>query len=191
MWRMSTAGRGVAAVALSAGLVFAATGCGGGGGGDDSKDSGSSQTPKKSSGEQHATKQGGSDEPVAEVKNKDGIILSFTEVKRDSGGFVTVNGQMKNTGSQPFSNTADWGGVEEGLGGNSLAGATLVDKAGKKRYYVLRDTEKRCLCTSGINGIDAGKTISVYMQFPAPPSKVKNIQFSLPTFPPTNIPISD
>ncbi|WP_419997458.1 hypothetical protein [Streptomyces boninensis] len=194
MWRMAKAGRGVAVVLLAAGLTVSAAGCGGGGGDDGDKKSGSSESSKGggTAGGQEGDKAGGQDEePVAEIKSKGGVELRVFELKRDSGGFVTVNGQMKNTSSKPFTDTANWGGIEEGMGGNSLAGASLVDKSGKKRYYVLRDTEKRCLCTSGIVTLDAGEELDVYIQFPAPPTKTKEIEFQLPTFPPTAIPISD
>lgn len=63
-----------------------------------------------------------------------------------------------------------------------MAGATLTDKAGKKRYYVLRDTESRCLCTVGITRIGAGETIPFFAQFPAPPASSTEVEFNLPTF---------
>lgn len=194
MWRMAKAGRGVAVVLLAAGLTVSAAGCGGGGGDDGDKKSGSSESSKGggTAGGQDGDKAGGQDEePVAEIKNKAGVVLTLSEVKRDSGGFVTINGVVKNPNAEPFSDTQKWGGNEQGLAGDSLAGASLVDKSGKKRYYVLRDTESRCLCTSAIGILEANKSLPVYMQFPAPPTKTKEIEFQLPTFPPTTIPISD
>ncbi|MFD4247537.1 hypothetical protein ACFWP3_39030 [Streptomyces sp. NPDC058525] len=103
---------------------------------------------------------------------------------RDAGGFVTINGQIKNTGNQQFVKTSAWRGAERDLSGSgeSVAGATLVDKAGKKRYYVLRDTDGRCLCTTGVAGIDAGATVPFFAQFPAPPPTTTDVEFSLPTF---------
>lgn len=73
---------------------------------------------------------------------------------------------------------------------NSVAGATLVDKQGKKRYYVLRDTDARCLCTTEIVPLAPGKSTSVFMQFPAPPQTTTEVDFTLPTFATASLKIS-
>lgn len=73
---------------------------------------------------------------------------------------------------------------------NSVAGATLVDKVGKKRYYVLRDTDSRCLCTTAISSLAPGKTAPFFIQFPAPPQGTTEVDFSLPTFATTSLKIS-
>ena len=74
--------------------------------------------------------------------------------------------------------------------GRSLGGATLVDPKGKKRYYVLRDTDGRPLTTSGFSTLRAGDSISVFMQFPAPPAGTADVMFQLPTFASASITIS-
>ncbi|WP_448699800.1 pilus assembly protein TadG-related protein [Streptomyces avidinii] len=83
---------------------------------------------------------------------------------------------------QPASGTAPWRGNELNSSGVSVAGVTLVDKVGKKRYYVLRDTDGRCLCTTGLNIIEAGQTMPFFAQFPAPPTSTVEVDLSLPTF---------
>ncbi len=51
-----------------------------------------------------------------------------------------------------------------------MAGMTLVDSKGKKRYYVLRDTDNRPLTTANYTpGIEASKSLAFFAQFPAPP----------------------
>jgi hypothetical protein len=65
-----------------------------------------------------------------------------------------------------------------------------VDSKGKKRYYVLRDTDGRPLTTTGLTTIKAGGTVAVFMQFPAPPSTTAEVSFELPTFPVGTIKIS-
>ncbi|WP_406366339.1 hypothetical protein [Streptomyces sp. NBC_01546] len=118
------------------------------------------------------------------------MALVINSAARDAGGFLTVSGQLKNNGSQPFVGTSAWRGNELTSSGESVAGATLVDKAGKKRYYVLRDTDGRCLCTTGISSVAAGQTVPIFVQFPAPPANTAEVEFSLPTFATATIKIS-
>ncbi|MFD7915753.1 hypothetical protein ACFV30_34445 [Streptomyces sp. NPDC059752] len=110
------------------------------------------------------------------------MVLTIHSATRDSGGFLTVNGQLKNNGKESFVGTSAWRGNELTQSGESVAGATLVDKAAKKRYYVLRDTDGRCLCTTGISSVGVGQTVPIFIQFPAPPSSTTEVEFSLPTF---------
>ncbi|MEW2485903.1 hypothetical protein [Streptomyces sp. NPDC048411] len=199
--RFAKSRRAVAAVSLTAVLTLAVTGCGTDGGGkkaDDAGSSPSSEPSKSSDGDKEAkqedTAAGDNVDPnvkLAEVKG-DGLTLVINQVKRDSGGFITVQGQINNESDQTR-NTSSWAGLESAISSknpNSVAGATLVDKAGKKRYYVLRDTENRCLCTTSIPPLLAGKTIPVFMQFPAPPSTTTEVDFTLPTFATTSLKIS-
>ncbi|MGW1190027.1 hypothetical protein [Streptomyces sp. NPDC002559] len=200
--RSTRSRRAVAAVSLAAAMALAVVGCGTDDGGDKSNGAGSSPSsaPSKSSegdkGDEKPedTAAGENVDPnvkLAEVKG-DGLTLVINQVKRDSGGFVTVQGQIKNESGQTR-NTASWAGGESAIiaeNPNSVAGATLIDKAGKKRYYVLRDTENRCLCTTSIPPLLAGKTVPVFMQFPAPPSTTTEVDFTLPTFATASLKIS-
>lgn len=193
MQHMVKARRG-AAVVLAAALALVLTGCGGGG--DDSK----SKTPDKSSAAQSgggastpAPSAAQSSEPtqvLATVNGEGGITMVINSAARDAGGFLTVIGQIKNSTEKDFTGTAPWRGNELTTGGESVAGATLVDKAGKKRYYVLRDTDGRCLCTTGVSRVKGGATIPFFAQFPAPPASATEVDFSLPTFATATIKIS-
>ncbi|WP_308379390.1 hypothetical protein [Streptomyces sp. ISL-43] len=116
------------------------------------------------------------------MNGESGMVLTISKAARDAGGFLTIEGQLKNTGGTPYANTAPWRGNELNASGVSVAGVTLVDKVGKKRYYVLRDTEGRCLCTTGLNIIEASQTMPFFAQFPAPPASTTEVDFSLPTF---------
>ncbi|MEV6571541.1 hypothetical protein [Streptomyces sp. NPDC051577] len=118
------------------------------------------------------------------------MVLTLNKAARDAGGFLTVEGQLKNESGAPYVNTAPWRGNELNSSGVSVAGVTLVDKPGKKRYYVLRDTEGRCLCTTGLAIIEAGQVIPFFAQFPAPPSTTTEVDFSLPTFATATVKIS-
>ncbi|MFJ3202075.1 hypothetical protein [Streptomyces sp. NPDC086989] len=185
--------RGGAAVVVAAALALVLTGCGGG---DDDK----STTPQKTSaapsgGNASAPSPNGGQTPeptqvLATVSGENGITMVINSAARDAGGFLTVSGQIKNSADKDFTGTAPWRGSELTTGGESVAGATLVDKAGKKRYYVLRDTEGRCLCTTGVSRVKGGATIPFFAQFPAPPAGTTEVDFNLPTFATATIKIS-
>lgn len=186
--------RGGAAVAAAAVLALTLAGCGDGGGGKSKEP----QKPSPSQPQGAGTKapspaNGQSAEPteiIATLTGQAGMTLAINSVRRDSGGFVTVTGQIKNTGTEAFTHTADWRGIELKGSGESVAGATLVDKVGKKRYYVLRDTESRCLCTTGVSSVDPGQVVPFFAQFPAPPPSTSEVEFSLPTFATATVKIS-
>ncbi|GAA2936477.1 hypothetical protein ACFPN0_21280 [Kitasatospora cinereorecta] len=188
--------RVVAAVSMTAALALAVTACGGDSG-TETKDSASSSseptTEDKGAGED--TSAGDNVDPnakLAEVQGQGGLTLVVKQIKRDSGGFLTVQGEIKN-GSDQSRNTAGWAGSELALvskNPNSVAGAALVDKVGKKRYYILRDTEGRCLCTTGILPLQPGNSAPVFMQFPAPPEGTSEVDFMLPTFGTASLKIS-
>jgi hypothetical protein len=173
--------RGMVALTVVAGLAVGVTGCGGGG--DDDKKSGASASASKDGGS-NPSSQEGTDEPLAELRGEDGLILQIASAQRDSGGFVTVSGELKNDGDGATRVSVRTAGDETEIirHGSSLGGATLVDSKTKKRYYVLRDTDGRPLTTTGLPRIDAGASIPVFMQFPAPPSSTSEVTFQLPTF---------
>ncbi|MEU7086128.1 hypothetical protein [Streptomyces achromogenes] len=174
--------RGLVALTVAAGLAAGVTGCGGGGGGDD-KPSGPASA-STADGPGPSTQEGESEQPLAELRGSDGLLLRITSAERDAGGFVTVNGTLKNDGARTAVIPSALSGNETEIikNGRSLGGATLVDPKGKKRYYVLRDTEGRPLTTTGFTTLKSGATLDVFMQFPAPPAGVTELDFQLPTF---------
>ncbi|MBY8867752.1 hypothetical protein [Streptomyces sennicomposti] len=174
--------RGMVAFAVAAGLAVGMVGCGGGGGDDKKPDTQTSAS--KGKGSEPSAQEGQSTAPLAELRGPNGLLLQITSAQRDSGGFVTVNGQFKNDGSQSAVIPSELRGDETEIlkHGTSLGGATLVDAQGKKRYYVLRDTDGRPLTTTGLTTIEAGQTIPVFMQFPSPPTNVTDVTLQLPTF---------
>ncbi|MFE6909816.1 hypothetical protein [Streptomyces erythrochromogenes] len=175
--------RGGAAVAVAAALALTLAGCGAGDDGKAKQSAG--QQPQGAASQAPAPNQSQGSAPtqvIATMEGANGMVLTVNSATRDAGGFLTVNGQLKNNGKEPFVGTAAWRGNELTQSGESVAGATLVDKAGKKRYYVLRDTDGRCLCTTGISSVAAGQTVPIFVQFPAPPANTAEVEFSLPTF---------
>ncbi|MBT2478032.1 hypothetical protein [Streptomyces sp. ISL-94] len=184
--------RGGAAVAVAAVLALTLAGCGGDEKPKEPEKPSSSQS--QGSAPQKSTPSAGGNTAPAEViattQGQSGIVLEINSATRDQDGYLTVNGQIKNTGSTPFAQTAAWRGDEKTASPASVAGATIVDNAGKKRYYVLRDTEGRCACTTGLLVIKAGESVPFFAQFPAPPTTTTDVVFGLPTFAATPIKIS-
>ncbi|MFF0272416.1 hypothetical protein [Streptomyces sp. NPDC004330] len=130
-------------------------------------------------------------EPIAILRGQEGFEVAVTSATRDAGGFLTVKGALKNTSDQGRA-VPDMRGVETEVlkHGKSLGGATLVDAIGKKRYYVLRDTDGRPLTTTGLGILAAGDAIDVFMQFPAPPPATTDVSLQLPTFEPATLKLS-
>lgn len=197
MRHMTTMRRAGVAALLSAALTFSLAACGGDGGGDEGKEpSSSSSAPDQGNdgptGNATATAPTSGD-PIANVKGDGGLELVVYSAKRDSGGFLTVDGQIKNTGSEGFTVPISWNGMEQSVAatGRSFAGMTLVDSKGKKRYYVLRDTDNRPLTTYAYSSyINPGATLTFFAQFPAPPQTTTTVDLQFPGFPSTSIELS-
>ncbi|CAL9445735.1 hypothetical protein ACWDMR_14885 [Streptomyces althioticus] len=189
--RFTTRARtGAVALVVAAGLALSVAGCGGGGDSEDGKPKASVSASKGD--DSNPSTQEGSEEILAELRGEGGLILKITSATRDAGGFVTVNGELKNDSSEPARVSLRAAGVETEIlrHGPSLGGATLVDSASKKRYYVLRDTDGRPLTTTNMPRMKAGESIPVFMQFPAPPAETSEVSFQLPTFTSGTIQIS-
>ncbi|WP_251092160.1 hypothetical protein [Streptomyces sp. Caat 7-52] len=188
--RVTAARRRLVAVTVAAGLALGVAGCDGGDGEDGKPDAPASAS--KSNGSDASPQETRSRTPLAELRGPHGLLLQITSAQRDSGGYVTVNGQFKNDGPESLVIPSALSGDETAVlrHGSSLGGATLVDPQGRKRYYVLRDTDGRPLTTTGITTIEAGETTPVFMQFPAPPTSAGEVTLQLPAFAAGTIKIS-
>ncbi|MEU3722014.1 hypothetical protein [Streptomyces sp. NPDC031705] len=185
--------RGGTTVAAAAVMALMLAGCGG---------NEEPKAPQKSTGAQGQSGGAGQSpapsgnkapspvEVIATAKGPASITLEINSAVRDAGNYVTVSGKIKNSGGQAYVETAAWRGDERSASAASVAGATLVDKQGKKRYYVLRDTEGRCSCTIGITRIGPGESVPFFAQFPAPPASASEVDFAIPTFATATIKIS-
>ncbi|MFF4956830.1 hypothetical protein [Streptomyces sp. NPDC001222] len=186
--------RALGAVAVATGLVLTVAGCGGSSDGQSDKGASSSSAPTRSSGGQKRSEQSRApqaDSVLAEVKGENGLTLAVTSAKRDGGGFVTVEGTVtNNTGTLWVA--ADWRGDERELArnGGSIAGASLIDQKGKKKYLILRDTSGRCLCTQFTGGVRSGATADWFAQFPAPPEGTDTVDFQVGAMPPATVELS-
>ncbi|MFF8654985.1 hypothetical protein [Streptomyces huasconensis] len=185
--------RAMTAVAITTGLVLTVVGCGGGGEDKDKpeKEPTSSAGQSKGDGKEDGSQGTDADKTLAEVKSN-GITLTVNSAVRDGGGFLTVSGTVRNGKSGRWIG-AEWASDEQELkkNGGSLAGASLVDESGKKKYLILRDTEGRCLCTQFQGGVAQGDATEWFAQFPAPPEGTSKVQLQVPSMPPAAIEISE
>src|SRR4051794_28890078 len=100
-----------------------------------------------------------------------GVRLDVQEFKRVSGGaamlrFTVVNGSESN-----LSLSGGYLGPSYG----TVDGTYLVDLAGKKKYEVLRDADKNCICSRNLDAVKAGQSINLWAKFPAPPDNVDKV----------------
>ncbi|WP_200259276.1 hypothetical protein [Streptomyces sp. HSG2] len=185
MWGARARSGAVVATAL----MVAPLGLVGCAGGEGNNGGSAEQTPRVASptspgDDADARPQEHSETWLAEMKGPAGLLLLIKQVRRDDGGFLTVDGELKNDGGETTNVPAQLSGTETEItrNGRSLGGATMVDPVGKKRYYVLRDTDGRPLTTVNFPPLKAGESLPVFMQFPAPPSENAELTLHLPMF---------
>lgn len=114
-----------------------------------------------------------------------GVKAVVQELKRTSGGtlslkFTLLNGSDKKLGfgyefADPDKQIADFA---------TVGGVTLVDEANKKKYFVVRDSDGKCVCSRGLHDVKQGDSINVWARFPAPPDDVQKISVVIPHFSP-------
>jgi hypothetical protein len=123
-----------------------------------------------------------------------GISVSINQLRRSDPNTVTLIFTIANKGTESFSYDWTWGefGVVD-IGDArtyDVSGVYLIEPVGKKKYLVLRDTEKRCVCTIGLvrageslKGIVPGQDTTLFAKFPAPPADVSKMSVVIPHFP--------
>ena len=120
-----------------------------------------------------------------------GTRAEVTELKRGSGGTVTLKLTLINdtSGTVSFTDLAS----QEDLfhaGDLRIGGVHMIDPVGKKKYFVVRDAEKKCVC-SNAPVVQKGERVNLWAKFPAPPDDVERISIVLPAFAPLDdVPVS-
>jgi len=116
---------------------------------------------------------------------KSGVRVEVTELKRSSGGTVNLKLTMINASDGPVS--FDYNFVDkdhEVTDFSGIGGVHLIDPVGKKKYFVARDSENKCLCSQRVKDIAAGSRANLWARFPAPPDDVQKISVVVPHFAP-------
>jgi hypothetical protein len=121
-----------------------------------------------------------------------GLRVEVTELKRGSGGTVNLKFAMINDSDKQVGFSYDYGDSGHGATDyNSIGGVHLIDQVGKKKYFVARDSENKCLCSQGISAIPTRGRTNLWAKFPAPPDGVDKISIVVPHFTPMDdVPLS-
>ncbi len=121
-----------------------------------------------------------------------GARVEITELKRSSDNTVTLKFVMVNDSNKAIGFGYDYGDKDNSIKDySSVGGVNLVDSAGKKKYFVVRDTESNCVCSHGLKDIAPASRANLWAKFPAPPDDVQKISVVIPHFGPLDdVPIS-
>jgi hypothetical protein len=122
-----------------------------------------------------------------------GVTATVKELKRSSGGIVSLKFVIANGTDQRVDVGYTYGDPAHEIPDfASVGGVQLIDPVGKKKYFVARDSDGKCICSRGVKDIAAGTSVNVWAKFPAPPEDVKKIGIVIPHFSPLDdVPISD
>ena len=109
--------------------------------------------------------------------------MEIQEFKRVSGGTIMLRFSLINDADQTLNVGYDFGsGSTSDIG--TVGGVHLIDAVGKKKYFVVRDSNNTCDCSRGIKDIAAKTRANLWARFPAPPDSVEKITVIVPHFSP-------
>jgi hypothetical protein len=121
-----------------------------------------------------------------------GVTAVVKELKRSSGGTVSLKLTLVNRSDKKLDFGYAFVDKEHEIGDfASIGGVQLIDPVGKKKYFVARDSEGKCVCSQKLKDVDPGGSVNVWAKFPAPPDNVDKISVIVPHFSPMDdVPIS-
>jgi hypothetical protein len=131
----------------------------------------------------------GAAEPVATTDGQaSGIRLAVQDLKV-ANGVATLRFTVTNESDKQlhYNTMVDPSGGEAG----SVDGIYLVDAANKKKYLVVKDADKHCLCSRNLEHFPSKSSANLWAKFPAPPDSVQKVGVVVPHFiPMDDVPIS-
>jgi hypothetical protein len=119
-----------------------------------------------------------------------GTRIEIRSLQRDEGGTLTLRFQLINDGTQEVNSCSyrEYGGNDPC---GTVSGAHLIDAGNKKKYLVIRDSGKKCVCAEGVDHLRRGRRLNAWAKFPAPPDNVQKITVVFPGFEPIDgVPIT-
>jgi hypothetical protein len=131
----------------------------------------------------------GAAEPVATTDGEAaGIRLEVQDLKVANGvatlRFTVINQSDKDLN---YNTMRDPSNGE----GSTVDGIYLVDAANKKKYLVVKDADKHCLCSRNLEHVRPQSSANLWAKFPAPPDTVQKIGVVVPHFiPMDDVPIA-
>jgi hypothetical protein len=116
---------------------------------------------------------------------KPGTRVDVSELKRGSGGTVTLKMAFVNDSDTSIGFGYNFADPDHDIRDHGSIGAVqLVDPVGKKKYFVARDSEGKCVCSTKIPDVAPHSRLSLWAKFPAPPDDVQKISIVIPHFQP-------
>ena len=117
---------------------------------------------------------------------RSGARIEITELKRTSGGTVNLKFVITNNGTEPFGFAPQYLGDSQVSNDHyrDVSGIHLLDPVNKKKYFVVTDAEKRCVCSKDVADVHPGAKVNLWAKFPAPPPEVTKVTIEIPHFAP-------
>ncbi len=110
-----------------------------------------------------------------------GIRIDVTQFARASGDTVNLRFTLVNESAEQVGMVSHM--TDSTMGEYSTVGGIhLVDPVNKRKYFVVRDADNKCVCSRDVSSVDAGKTATLWAKFPAPPPDVQRISIVFPKF---------
>lgn len=114
-----------------------------------------------------------------------GVTAVVHELKRTSGGTLSLKLSITNGSQEDVSFGYGFADPShEVIDFNSIGGVQLIDEANRKKYFVVRDSAGKAVCSQKLRDIKPGETTNLWARFPAPPPEVKTISIVVPHFSP-------
>ena len=134
-------------------------------------------------------------DPVAKTDGETaGLRIEVVDLKRGSGDTLTLRFNLINDSGESFKPSGWYFGDYKGHQNQDIGNVgaiTLIDTVGKKKYFVVRDTDENCVCSNELPSVAAKSRAALWAKFPAPPGDVKKIGVVIPHFiPMDDVPIS-
>ena len=117
---------------------------------------------------------------------KAGTRIDITELKRTSGGTLNLKFALVNNSDKRLGVSGEWLG-DHSLTNDSyrnVSGIHLLDPVNKKKYFVVTDAERKCVCSTEVADVEPGQKVNLWAKFPAPPADVQRITIEIPHFAP-------
>ena len=116
---------------------------------------------------------------------KSGLRIDVTELKRGSGGTVMMKFTLANNSQENAQFGGHWLGDGAVSSDYKAVGAVhLIDPVGKKKYFVIRDADQKCVCSREVEGLRPGEKANLWAKYPAPPPDVQKVSIVVPHFTP-------
>jgi hypothetical protein len=115
-----------------------------------------------------------------------GSRVDITELKRTSGDTVNLKFVLVSGPEKAYNFHGHWLGDSEIATDTyrGISGVHLIDPVNKKKYFVVTDAEKHCLCSTNVQDIGPAEKVNLWAKFPAPPADVKMVTIEIPHFAP-------